>query len=57
MKTLLKRMVGAARFDAETYENIEADAAATAGAIVVVFVASIAAAISSAQRTLWISAV
>jgi hypothetical protein len=38
-------MVGAARFDADTYEQIEADTAGTGSAILVVFIASIAAAV------------
>ena len=45
MKTLLKRMIGAARMDAATYEEVEADSASTSSAVVVVLIASIAAAV------------
>jgi len=45
MKTLLKRMMGAARLDARTYEQVEADSASTGSAILVVFIASVAAAV------------
>jgi hypothetical protein len=50
MKTLLRQMVLASRFDVQTYERVEADRASSAGAIVVVLVASIAAAIGSGAR-------
>jgi hypothetical protein len=45
MKTLLKRMMGAARFDETTYEQVEADSGSTGSAILVVLIASIAAAV------------
>jgi len=50
MKTLLRQMVRASRFDVQTYEQVEADRASTAGAVVVVLVASIAAALGSGAR-------
>jgi hypothetical protein len=45
MKTFLKRMIGAARFDGTTYEQVEADSSSTITAILVVLIASIAAAL------------
>ena len=45
MKTFFKRMIGAARFDAHTYEQIEADKTSTPGAVAVVLIASVAAAV------------
>jgi hypothetical protein len=45
MKPIFDRMIGAAALDAETYEQIESDSRSTAGALFVVFLASIAAAI------------
>src|SRR5262245_7839700 len=50
MQTLLKRIIGASRLDAQTYEQVEADRGSTAGAILVVVVASIAAAIGTGAR-------
>jgi hypothetical protein len=50
MKTLFKRMIGASRLDAQTYEQVEADRASTAGAVFVVVMASIAAAVGSGVR-------
>ena len=50
MKTLLRQMVRASRFDVQTYEQVEADRASTAGAVAVVLVASIAAALGSGAR-------
>jgi hypothetical protein len=47
MKTLFKRMIGAARLDAETYEQVEADPATTGGAVFVVLAASVAASIGA----------
>jgi hypothetical protein len=43
-------MVGAARCDAETYEQIEADKASTGGAILIVVAASVAAAVGLGLR-------
>jgi hypothetical protein len=45
MKVLLKRMIGAARLDTGTYEQLEADSKSTGSAIFVVFIASVAASI------------
>jgi hypothetical protein len=45
MKTLIKRIIGAARLDADTYEHVEADSKTRAGAVFVVVTASIAASI------------
>ncbi len=45
MDRLLARMVGTACFDAETYEDVEADPRATVPAIALVVVSSIAAAL------------
>ena len=45
METHLRRMLGAARLDAATYEAIEADANATGPAMVIVVCASLAAGI------------
>jgi hypothetical protein len=50
MTTLLKRMVGAARLDAKTYEAVEADRSSTASAILVVVLASIAGALGTGTR-------
>jgi hypothetical protein len=50
MKMLIKQMIRASRFDAQTYEQVEADRASNAGAVVVVVVASLAAAIGSGSR-------
>jgi hypothetical protein len=47
MKTLLKRLIGAARLDAQTYEDVEADRGSTGSAVLVVVVASIAAAVGA----------
>jgi len=47
MKTLFKRMIGAARLDAHTYEEVEADRTSTGAAMFVVILASIAAAIGA----------
>jgi hypothetical protein len=43
MGTFIRRMVGAARLDAATYEDVEADRSATVHALVVVVLSSIAA--------------
>jgi hypothetical protein len=43
-------MVRASRFDVQTYEQVEADRASNTGAVVVVLVASIAAALGSGAR-------
>jgi hypothetical protein len=43
-------MIRASRLDAETYEQVEADRASNAGAVAVVVVASIAAAVGSGAR-------
>ena len=45
MNTLIKRMIGAARLDAQTYEEVEADPSTTAEAVFVVVAASVAASI------------
>jgi hypothetical protein len=50
MKNLLSRMIGAARLDADTYEYVEANAATMRGAVLVVIVASIAAALGAGAR-------
>jgi hypothetical protein len=50
MKELFKRMVGAARFDADTYELVEHDRKSNLGAFVVVLLASIAAAVGSGAK-------
>ena len=52
MKTLLKRMMGAARLDANTYEEVEADSTSTASAILVVLIASVAAAVGTGSTSL-----
>ena len=45
MDRLLARMVGIARFDAQAYEDVEADPRATAPAIALVILSSVAAAL------------
>jgi hypothetical protein len=50
MKTLFKRMIGAARLDAQTYEQVEADHSSMAGAVLTAVVASVAAAIGTGAR-------
>jgi hypothetical protein len=50
MKTLIRRMLGASRLDAQTYEQVEADRTSTAGAVFVVVVASVAAGLGSGAR-------
>lgn len=52
MNTLLNRMIGASRLDANTYEQVEADRAGNCGAVFVVILASIAAAIGTGARTI-----
>jgi len=52
MKTLFNRMIGASRLDPLTYEQVEADRSSTAGAVLVVIVSSVAAAIGSGSRDL-----
>jgi hypothetical protein len=52
MKTLFKRMIGASRLNAQTYEEVEADRGSTGAAVFIVVVASIAAAIGSGARDL-----
>ena len=47
---LLKRMIGAARLNAQTYEEVEADRSSTLGAIFVAVMACIAAAIGSGAQ-------
>jgi hypothetical protein len=44
MKTLLTRMIGAATFDAKTYEAVEADRSCNTSAILIVIIASVAGA-------------
>jgi hypothetical protein len=50
MKMLIKQMIRASRFDAEMYEQVEADRASTGAAVLIVIIASIAAAIGSGAR-------
>ena len=50
MNTLFPRMIRAARFDASTYEQVEADKSTTAGAVFIVIAASLAAALGSGAR-------
>jgi hypothetical protein len=50
MNTLFKRMIGASRLDALTYEQVEADRTGTAGAVFVVVLASACAAIGTGAR-------
>lgn len=50
MKTFLRRMIGAARLNGETYEEVEADSSSTVGAILVVLIASVAAAVGTGSR-------
>jgi hypothetical protein len=50
MKTIVKRMIGAARFDRKTYEAVEADKSSTASAILIVVIASIAGALGTGTR-------
>lgn len=52
MNTLLRRMIGAARLDGKTYEEVEADSSSTMGAILVVLVASVAAAVGTGSTGL-----
>jgi len=52
MNTLLKRMIGAARLDANTYEEVEADSTSTVSAILVVLIASVAAAVGTGSANL-----
>jgi hypothetical protein len=52
MNTLLKRMMGAARLDARTYEQVEADSSSTGSAVLVVLIASVAAAVGLGTRDL-----
>jgi hypothetical protein len=50
MNTFLTRMIGASRLDASTYEQVEADRSSTSWAVLIVIVASIAAALGSGAR-------
>jgi hypothetical protein len=50
MNTLLMRMIGAARLDAKTYEQVEADATTTGSAVMVVVISSAAAAVGLGSR-------
>ena len=52
MKTLLREMIGAARLDARVYEDVEANPKTTAGAVFIVVIASIAAAIGTGETGL-----
>ena len=47
MRKLFRRMIGAPRLDAQTYEEVEADPASITGSVLVVLAASVAAAIGS----------
>ena len=51
MNTLLRRMIGAARLDGKTYEEVEADSSSTVGAILVVLIASVAAAVGTGSTS------
>jgi hypothetical protein len=50
MNNLLKRMLGAARLNADTYEQVEADRTSLTGAVFTAVIASIAAAIGTGAR-------
>jgi hypothetical protein len=50
MKTLFGRMIAASRLDIQTYEEVEADPANNTGAVFIVVIASIAAAIGGGAR-------
>ena len=50
MKNLLRRMVGAASLNADTYEQVEADRTSLTGAVFTAVIASIAAAIGTGAR-------
>ena len=52
MNILLKRMIGAARLDANTYEQVEADSSSTPSALLVVLIASVAAAVGTGSSSL-----
>jgi len=52
MKMLLTRMIRASRLDTRTYEQVEIERTSTLGAVLIVVVASIAAAIGSGSRDL-----
>jgi hypothetical protein len=45
MKTLIQKMIGASQLDGTTYETVEADPHSSAEAVLIVFFASIAAAV------------
>jgi hypothetical protein len=49
MTTFAGRMLGAARLDAATYEEVEADATATSQAVIVIVLSSVATAIGFAR--------
>ena len=49
MATFTERMIGAARLDVGTYEEVEADAGATGQAMAVVILSSIAAGIGAGR--------
>src|SRR5215468_3518520 len=50
MNKLLKRMLGAARLNADTYEQVEADRTSLTGAVFTAVIASVAAAIGTGAR-------
>jgi hypothetical protein len=50
MKDLFGRMIRAGRLDAKTYKDVEMDRSSTAGAVVIVLVASVAAALGAGVR-------
>jgi len=50
MNNLLKRMLGAARLNADTYEQVEADRTSLTGAVFTAVIASVAAAIGTGAR-------
>ena len=51
MARLMERMVGAAKLDPATYEDVEADATATSQAMLVVVLASLAGGVSAIRAT------
>jgi hypothetical protein len=52
MKNFLRTMIGAALMKPETYETVEADRSTTASALLVVVIASIAAALGTGTRSI-----
>ena len=56
MASLIERMVGAARLDVKTYEEVEADPGALGQAVVVVVLSSIAAGVGSGEGRIIVGA-